>query len=95
MSKITVASESNAPALSDRAGQIACFRENSYVVLPGVLSAAQVQALNAAIDRDRKANPFLWWFKGSPNNGSNLLLTEPAFDLAPRPPGCAGIAERT
>ena len=86
MSKTAVASEANAPALDDRAGQIAHFKEHSYVVLPNVLSAAQVADLNAAIDRDRDANPFLWWFQGSPNNGGNLLLTEPVFDLAPRIP---------
>ena len=86
MSKTSIASEANAPALNDRAGQIAHFQEHSYVVLPGVLSPDQVVTLNASIDRDKAANPFLWWFQGSPNNGGNLLLTEPIFDIAPRIP---------
>ena len=86
MSKTAIASEANAPALDDRAGQIAHYKENSYVVLPGILNAEQVADLNAALDRDKAANPFLWYFMGSPNNAGNLLLTEPVFDLAPRVP---------
>ena len=86
MSTISVASETNAPALHDRAAQVAHFKAHSYVVLPGILDAGQVADLNAAIDRDRAAHPFLWWFAGNPNNGGNLLLTEPVFDLAPRLP---------
>ena len=92
--KAAVASEATAPALSDRDGQVAHFKEHSYVVLPGVLNSEQVASLNAAIDRDRDANPFLWWFKGAPNNGSNLLLTEPVFDLAPRVPVVLDLLDR-
>ena len=86
MSIHSIASEANAPALQDRDGQIAHFNAHSYVVLPNVLTSDQVASLNAAIDRDRDTNSFLWWFKGAPNNASNLLLTEPVFDLAPRAP---------
>lgn len=86
MTIVSVASEANAPSLEDQAGQIAYFREHSYVVLPRILNAEQVHILNEAIDRDRATNPFLWWFQGSPNNGGNLLLTEPDFDIAPRIP---------
>ncbi len=81
-----VASEANAPRLDDREGQVAHFQKHSYVVLPGLLDPDQIARLNAAIDVDREANPFLWWFVGQPNNAGNLLLTQPAFELAPRLP---------
>ncbi|MDX1933481.1 MAG: phytanoyl-CoA dioxygenase family protein [Capsulimonadales bacterium] len=79
----TVANEANAPAPKDR---LDFFRENSYVVLPNLLSPDEVRAIHEAIDRDRSENPFLWWFQGNPNCGCNLLLTEPAVDVAFRPP---------
>ena len=92
--KTTIASEANAPALDDIEAQFAFFKSNSYVVLPGLLSPDFIQTLNAAIDRDRAENNFLWWFKGSPNNASNLLLTEPVFDQAARLPVVLNLLDR-
>jgi hypothetical protein len=94
MSKTQVASDTNCPALDDRAAQIAHYKENSYVVLPGVLNAEQLATLNAAIDRDRAANPSLWWYEGYGNNAGNLLLTEPEFDIAPRIPAVLDLVNQ-
>lgn len=90
----SVASETNAPALNDIEAQVAFFIANSYVVLPGLLSPDLIQKLNAAIDHDRRDNEFLWWFRGSPNNASNLLLTQPVFDPVTRLPVVVNLLDR-
>jgi hypothetical protein len=36
------------------------FRAQSYVIIPGALSPAEVRAISAAIDRDRAAHPYDW-----------------------------------
>ena len=92
--KTSVASEANAPALDDIEAQVAFFTANSYVVLPSLLPPDLIAAFNEAVDRDRRDNSFLWWFKGSPNNASNLLLTEPIFDAAPRLPVVVNLLDR-
>lgn len=90
----SVADEASAPPRDDLDAQVACFRQNSYVVLPGLIPPDLLARLNAAIDRDRKANPFLWWWQGNPNNTSNLLLTEPVFDDVTRLPRVLALLER-
>ena len=92
--KTLIASEANAPALDDIEAQTAFFKANSYVVLPGLLSPELVRTLNAAIDEDRRDNEFLWWFRGAPNNASNLLLTQPVFDQATRLPVALNLLDR-
>lgn len=91
---ISIASEANAPALDDIEAQVAFFKANSYVVLPGLFSPELVASLNEAIDRDREENEFLWWFRGSPNNASNLLLTQPVFDHTTRLPVVLNLLHR-
>lgn len=90
----SIASEANAPALHDIDAQVAFFKEHSYVVLPGLFSPEYVATLNETIDRDRKENDFLWWFKGSPNNAGNLLLTQTVFDPAVRHPVVLNLLDR-
>ena len=92
--KIAFANEANAPALNDIEAQITFFKANSYVALPGLLSPELVRTLNAAIDEDRRDNEFLWWYRGSPNNASNLLLTQPVFDQATRLPVVLNLLDR-
>src|SRR5262249_3540603 len=75
-----------APALDDLEAQAASFRANSFVVLPGLLSPEQVAALNEAIDRDRRQNPFMWFCETQRDYNCNLLLTEPAFEITIRQP---------
>lgn len=40
--------------------QVAKFREQSYVIIPGALSPEEVRAINEAIDRDRVEHPYDW-----------------------------------
>lgn len=89
-----VASEANAPAIDDIEAQAAFFKANSYVVLPDLLPTDLIATLNDTIDRDRRDNPFLWWFQGSPNNASNMLLTQPVFDQVARLPIVLNLLDR-
>lgn len=82
------------PALDDIEAQVACFEKNSFVVLPDLLTAQQVGELNTAIDRDRKANPFMWYCETSRDYNCNLLLTEPQFETTIRHPKVLSIVER-
>jgi hypothetical protein len=82
------------PALNDLEAQAAFFRANSFVVLPDLLSAGQVAALNEAIDRDREQHPFMWFCEGSPDYNCNLLLTEPIFEITIRQPTVLALVER-
>ncbi|GAB4457106.1 MAG: hypothetical protein OHK0029_16260 [Armatimonadaceae bacterium] len=81
---IRVASEANAPALDDIEAQVSFFQENSYVVLPEFLNSDEVRLLNDTIDRDRRENPFMWWYEGNPRCACNLLVTQPVFDITYR-----------
>jgi hypothetical protein len=74
--------------------QVAFFRAHSYVPLPDLLTPEEVAALNAAIDRDRERNAFMWWCEGSRDYNCNLLLTEPVFELTIRHPRVLPLAER-
>lgn len=82
------------PALDDLEAQVACFERNSFVVLPNLLSPTEVSSLNAAIDRDRKANPFMWFCETSRDYNCNLLLTEPLFEMMIRHPKALPLVER-
>lgn len=82
------------PALDDREAQVAFYHANSYVVLPDLLSPAQVAAMNAAIDRDREQNRFMWFCEGHPDYNCNLLLTEPIFEVAIRHPRLLPLVEQ-
>ena len=68
----------------DIEAQIECFKTHGYVILPDLLSSDEVEILNDAIDRDREANPFMWFSGTSPDYNCNLLLTEPAFETTIR-----------
>lgn len=82
------------PAPNDLEAQIACFKANSYVILPDLFTPGEVAELNAAIDRDRKANPFMWYSTTSRNYNCNLLLTEPIFEKSIRHPRVLPLVER-
>ena len=68
----------------DIEAQIECFKTHGYVILPDLLSPDEVDTLNDAIDRDREANPFMWFSGTAPDYNCNLLLTEPAFEMSIR-----------
>jgi hypothetical protein len=89
-----IANEANAPALDDIEAQVEFFKDNSYVVLPNLLSTSEVAQLNEAIDQDREINPFMWWFQGNPRCGCNLLVTQPVFDLTYRRPPVLRLLDR-
>ena len=74
------------PDPNDLDAQVAFFRANSYVILPDLFTADEVDELNAAMDRDRKVNPFMWYCTSSRDYNCNLLLTEPIFEQTIRHP---------
>jgi hypothetical protein len=82
------------PSLDDLDAQAAFFRENSYVVLPDLLSPDTTAAMNEAIDRDRRDHPFLWFCEGERDYNCNLLLTEPIFEGLVRHPKALPLVER-
>ena len=82
------------PDRDDLDAQCDFFRQNSFVVLPDLLTAEEVIALNEAMDRDMKQNPFMWWTHGAPNYNCNLLLNEPEFEKAVRPPRALALLDR-
>ena len=73
--------------------QIDFFKANSYVVLPDLLTPEQVAELNAAMDRDRKVNQFMWYSTTSRDYNCNLLLTEPIFEQTIRHPRILPLVE--
>lgn len=79
---------------ADLNAQIACFEANGYVILPDLLSPDEVAALNEAVDRDRRDNPFMWFTTTSRDYNCNLLLTEPGFERAIRHPRLLPLIER-
>ena len=83
-----------APNPHDLDAQVEFFREHSFVVIPDLLSKAQVQAMNDAMDRDMKRNPFMWYTEGARNYNCNLLLNEPVFEEAIRPPHLIRLVEK-
>lgn len=82
------------PALTDLEAQIAFYQANSYVPLPDLLTPEEVAALNAAMDRDREHNRFMWYCQTAPDYNCNLLLTEPVFEIAIRQPLVLALVER-
>jgi hypothetical protein len=87
-------SKPNPPPLDDLEAQVAFFRAHSYVVLPNLLSGAQVTRLNEAIDRDRERHPFMWYCEGQRDYNCNLLLSEPIFEITIRQPRVLALVER-
>lgn len=73
--------------------QVDFFKANSYVVLPDLLTPEQVAELNAAMDRDRKVNQFMWYSTTSRDYNCNLLLTEPIFEQTIRHPRILPLVE--
>lgn len=73
--------------------QVDFFKANSYVVLPDLLTPDQVAELNAAMDRDRKVNQFMWYSTTSRDYNCNLLLTEPIFEQTIRHPRILPLVE--
>jgi ectoine hydroxylase-related dioxygenase (phytanoyl-CoA dioxygenase family) len=73
--------------------QLDCYRANSYVILPDLLSPEQVAELNEAMDRDRRQHPYFWGALNSRNGSSNLLLTEPVFEPVVRHPQVLPLVE--
>src|SRR5581483_8370490 len=86
--------EADWPALDDMEAQVAFYRANSYVPLPGLLTPEQVDALNAAMDEDRERHRFMWYCTGSPDYNCNLLLTQPVFEIAIRQPHALALVAR-
>jgi hypothetical protein len=82
------------PPLDDLEAQAAFFRDHSYVVLPDLLPSDTVAAMNEAIDRDRRDNPFMWFCEGERDYNCNLLLTEPIFEGLVRHPRVLPLVER-
>src|SRR4029434_5179832 len=68
------------PDPNDAAAQFEFFKSNSYVILPDLFTPDEVAELNAAIDRDRKNNPFMWYCETSHDYNCNLLITDPIFE---------------
>ena len=68
--------------------QLEFFKENGYLVVPNALSAAEVCAINAAIDRDLVENPVMWIDRGQTGRCQNVhaLLACPEMDVTMRPP---------
>lgn len=83
-----------APDVSDLEAQVRFYTEHSYVVLPNLLSPDLVAELNAAMDRDMKANPYMWYTGGASGYNCNLLLNEPVFEEAVRPPRLLRLLDR-
>jgi hypothetical protein len=88
------AAEMLALPLDDLEAQVDCFRANSFVILPDLLTPDQVAALNEAMDRDRQQNRFMWFCEGHPDYNCNLLLTEPLFEITVRHPTVLRLVER-
>src|SRR5262249_49635938 len=78
---------------ADIEAQVACFREHSAVILPDLLAPDEVAALNAAIDRDRRDHPFMWFTTTSRDYNCNLWLTEPIFESVVRHPRVLAVVE--
>ena len=76
-------------------GQLNFFRANGYCVVPEALSAAELAALNAAIDRDREQYPQLWQHRGEGGRyqSAAVLLSSRAFDAVIRHPAVLGLVE--
>ncbi len=82
------------PAPDDLDAQCSFFRTHSFVVLPDLLSATEVVSLNTAMDRDMQQNPFMWWTHGARDYNCNLLLNEPVFEVAIRPPRLLALLDQ-
>ena len=82
------------PDPHDLDAQEAFFRRHSYVIIPDLLSPDEVSAMNAAMDRDMARNPFMWYTHGARDYNCNLLLNEPVFEKAIRPPHLLRLLDR-
>lgn len=86
--------DSSRPAPDDAAWLDAAeelFRAQSYVIIPGALSATEVAAINAAIDRDRVEHPFDW----DGTRGGDPGALPAVVGGAPHRYQSVGILERT
>lgn len=82
------------PHPDDLEAQVQFFRENSFVILPNLLSGDLVAAMNEAMDKDMKRNPFMWFTTTSRGYNCNLLLNEPVFEEAIRPARLLNLLDR-
>lgn len=70
------------------------FALNGYVIVPEALTLAQVELINATIDRDLVDNESIW--RGDPQEryqNVNILLAQPALDFTMRPPSVLPLME--
>ncbi len=77
----------------NRQEQLDFYRQNSYLILPDLLSKEQVATLNEAMDRDKRERPYFWGSLSSRNGTSNLLLTEPIFESIVRHPTVLSLVQ--
>ena len=70
--------------------QLAFYRENGYLVIPDALSRAQVDVLNAEIDRNLVEDRSLWSEREQSHYRLNvhILMAHEACDCTMRPPPC-------
>ena len=77
------------------AEQLAFYRENGYLVVPDALSRAQVDVLNAKIDRNLVEDRALWSEREQGHSRLNvhILMAHEAFDCTMRPPALLDLME--
>ena len=75
--------------------QLERYRRTGYLVVPGALDAGQVEAANAAIDRDLAAGTPFWSEReeGRVTLNVHMLLAHEEMDVTMRPPALLPILE--
>ena len=74
--------------------QLDFYTENGYVVVPRALSAAEVDTVNDAIDRDLVDNQLLWKDRGNGRSQNvNVLLGQQELDFTMFPPSLLPLME--
>ncbi len=64
----------------------AFFREHGFVVMEGLLAAAEVVEINRLFDEDRRDFRLRWHSRGAQEGNYDALVTTPAFDGIVRHP---------
>ena len=75
--------------------QLERYRRRGYLVVPGALDAGQVEAANAAIDRDLAAGTPFWSEReeGHVTLNVHMLLAHEEMDVTMRPPALLPLLE--
>ena len=75
--------------------QLERYRRTGYLVVPGALDAGQVEAANAAIDRDLAAGTPFWSEReeGHVTLNVHMLLAHEEMDVTMRPPALLPLLE--